>query len=106
MFPSEFLDEASVLERLGQYANEVFEAQFERRDGTLRTIRARAVNWEFDANEEESDGTEERLMQYDPRDYHLMLVTDMDLSQYRLVATDRLTSLTVGGQTYQTVSAE
>lgn len=101
-----FLDEADVLGRLARHAAEVFEAQFERRDGSLRTIRARAVNWEFDANEEESDGTEERLMQYDPREYRLMLVTDIDLGQYRLVATDRVTSLTIGGETYRTGSAE
>ena len=101
-----FLDEAMVLERLEFNPEEIFEAQFERRDGTLRTIRARAVDWEFDANEEETDGPRQRLMQYNPRDYRLTLVTDMDLGQYRLVATDRVTSLTIGGETMQTASAE
>jgi hypothetical protein len=101
-----FLDEASVLERLEHHAAEVFEAQFERRDGTLRTIRARTVDWEFDANEGESEGQEQRLMSYNPRNYRLTLVTDMDLGQYRLVATDRVTSLTIGGETFRTASAE
>jgi len=101
-----FLDEAAVLECLIQSGDHLFVGQFERRDGTLRTIRARTVDWEFGT--EDADGSEEQRapMLYNPRDYHLILVTDMDLGQYRLVATDRMTSLTAGGQSMRTESAE
>jgi len=101
-----FLNEATVLECLAENWDQPFEGQFERRDGTLRTIRAQIVDWEFGG--EGWEGTENPwpLMSYNPRDYNLIVVTDMDLGQYRLVATDRMTSLTVGGRLMETESAE
>ena len=101
-----FLNEATVLECLAENWDQPFEGQFERRDGTLRTIRAQIVDWE--SGGEGREGTENPwpLMSYNPRDYNLIVVTDMDLGQYRLVATDRMTSLTVGGRLMETESAE
>ena len=95
-----------MLECLAQSGDQLFEGQFERRDGTLRTIRARTLDWEFGSEDAEGPEVRRAPMLYNPRDYHLILVTDMDLGQYRLVATDRMTSLTAGGQSMRTESAE
>ena len=101
-----FLSEAQVLEHLAQNGHQIFEGQFERRDGTLRTIRARVVDWEFGRGDIQDSEAQRPPLLYNPRDYHLTLVTDTDLGQYRLVATDRMTSLTLDGLNLETESAE
>lgn len=101
-----FLDEATVLEHLAFHPEEVFEAQFERRDGTLRNIRARTVDWAFSDDPEVTNESKRPLLPYDPRVYNLIPVMDVDIGQYRLVATDRVTSLNIGGQAFLTSSAE
>ena len=101
-----FLSEARVFEHLTQNGSQIFAGQFERRDGTLRSIRARVVDWEFGREDVQDSVAQQPPLLYNPRDYHLLLVTDTDLGQYRLVATDRMTSLTVDGVHLETESAE
>jgi hypothetical protein len=45
-------------------------------------------------------------MLYDPTDYNLQIVFDVELGEYRSIATDRVTQITIGGQTHQTASAQ
>ena len=43
---------------------------------------------------------------YNPADYHLASVIDVPLGEYRMLATDRVTEMTIGGDTMRTDSAE
>jgi len=45
-------------------------------------------------------------MSYNPSDYNLKTVFDMQIGQYRNIATDRVTQITIGGRTYHTASAQ
>jgi len=59
-----------------------------------------------------SDGDEANLritgtgMSYNPSDYNLKTVFDMQKGQYRHIATDRVTKITIGGHTYSSASAQ
>ena len=44
-------------------------------------------------------------MKYDPSDRSLKTVFDLGKNQYRMIATDRVTRMTIGGQTYRSSSA-
>jgi len=102
----DFLPEARILELIQQHPNATFSVQFERRDGTLRNMIARR-NVAFDAHDDE-DNVEEATVTfgYNPADYHLESVIDVPLGEYRMLATDRVTEMTIGGETMRTDSAE
>lgn len=101
-----FVPEAEVLELLRLHPTSVFRIQFEKRDGTLRNMTAQCANWEA-PNEDETGGDEsEPRMRYDPSTYNLRFVVDMNIGQYRLVATDRVTELAIGERELRTASAE
>ncbi|MGB2053434.1 MAG: hypothetical protein ACPH8S_01530 [Poseidonia sp.] len=101
-----FVPEAEVLELLRLHPTSVFHIQFEKRDGTLRNMTAQCANWEA-PNDDETGGDEsEPRMRYDPSTYNLRFVVDMNIGQYRLVATDRVTELAIGERELRTASAE
>ena len=97
-----FVSEERILELFGLHANELFQIQFEKRDGTLRNMTARLER----ENSDEATFTEGRSLGYNPADYHLVPVVDLQLNQYRNVATDRVTRITVGETVLSTDSAE
>ena len=101
----EFLPEARILELVSQHPDIIFSIQFEMRNGNLRNMTAREeVGIVADENEgNSSNGTR---MSYNPSDYHLKTVFDMQKGQYRNIATDRVTRITIGGQTQSTASAQ
>ena len=102
----EFLPETRILELTRQHPNTVFSIQFEKRNGTLRNMTARIGVWK-DASGNEKDTqrvSEERS--YDPAEYNLKMVFDVEKAAYRTVATDRVTRISLGGQTFQTESAQ
>ena len=102
----EFLPEARILALIEQHPNATFSVQFERRDGTLRNMIARR-NDDFCAREEEGNGeVSTATFGYNPADYHLASVIDVPLGEYRMLATDRVTEMTIGGETMRTDSAE
>jgi hypothetical protein len=43
-------------------------------------------------------------MSYNPADYNLKAVFDMENGQYRTIATDRVTMIAIGESTYSTTS--
>ena len=45
-------------------------------------------------------------MKYDPSDRNLRTVFDLDKDQFRMIATDRVTRMTIGGRTYRSSSAQ
>jgi hypothetical protein len=102
----EFILESRIQELSSQNPNTMFNIQFEKRDGTLRNMTARIGVWK-DINGNESDSRAvEAAMSYNPSDYHLKTVFDMQKNQYRNIATDRVTEIVIGGLTYRTTSAE
>ena len=80
-----------------------FEVQFEMRSGRLRNMTARDVNEE---SEDEMPRISGAGMAYNPADYHLKTVVDQALRQYRNIAVDRVTMLSIGGLLHRTESAE
>lgn len=102
----EFILESRILELAGQNPNTTFSIQFEKRDGSLRNMTARIGVWN-DINGDEIDSdAEEAARSYNPSDYHLKTVFDMQKNQYRNIATDRVTEISIGGLTVRTLSAE
>jgi len=102
----EFILESRILELAGQNPNTTFSIQFEKRDGSLRNMMARIGVWD-DINGDEIDSdAEEAARSYNPSDYHLMTVFDMQKNQYRNIATDRVTEISIGGLRFRTPSAE
>ena len=100
----EFLPEARILELSDQNQNTIFSIQFEKRDGTLRNMTARIGVWKGPGGDESNPRIEDAVMSYNPSDYNLKTVFDMQKEQYRNVATDRVTKITIGGCTYSTAS--
>ncbi|MDA0649311.1 MAG: hypothetical protein O3B00_08645 [archaeon] len=100
----EFLPEARILELSDQNQNTIFSLQFEKRDGTLRNMTARIGVWKGPGGDESNPRVEEAVRSYNPSDYNLKTVFDMQKRQYRNVATDRVTKITIGGRAYQTAS--
>ena len=101
-----FIPETEILDLLDRNPHAVFEIQFEKRDGTLRNMRAQCADWEEPIeNDEDADEARPR-MRYDPAMYNLRFVVDVNLDQYRLVATDRVTEFTINERVLRTESAE
>ena len=102
----EFLPESRILELSDQNQNTIFSIQFEKRDGTLRNMTARIGVWKGPDGDESNPRIEDAAMSYNPSDYNLKTVFDMQIGQYRNIATDRVTQITIGGHTYSTASAQ
>jgi hypothetical protein len=100
----EFLPEPSILELVSQHQNTKFSIQFEKRDGTLRNMTARIGVWKGPNGDEKNPRRVSDEMSYDPSEYNLKIVFDMEKSEYRNIATDRVTQISIGGQTYHTAS--
>ena len=99
-----FLCEERILELLEDHMNEPFQVQFEKRDGTLRNMSAQLeVGKPLD---EETAPEEVNPRLYNPADYHLVPVIDLQISQCRLVAADRVTRIVIGEHVLSTQSAE
>ena len=101
----DFLPELEIMELLSQHHNVIFDIQFEMRNGNLRDMRAREGMLMEEDEGETSPQISGAGMSYDPSDYHLKTVVDMERGQYRCIATDRVTKVTIGGNTYRTTSA-
>ena len=101
----DFLPELTIMELLNQHPNVIFNVQFEMRNGELRNMNAQ----DGVLMQEEQDGIVPPItgagMSYDPADYHLKAVIDIERGQYRCIATDRVTKITIGERTYRTTSA-
>jgi hypothetical protein len=102
----EFLLESRILELSEQNSNTIFSIQFEKRDGTLRNMNARIGVWKGPDGDEINPSSASAEMSYDPSNYNLKTVFDMQKEQYRNIATDRVTKITIGGHTYRTESAQ
>ena len=102
----EFLPEARILELSDQNQNTIFSIQFEKRDGTLRNMNARIGVWKGPGGDESNPRAADAVRSYNPSDYNLKTVFDMQKEQYRNIATDRVTQITIGGHTYSTASAQ
>ena len=102
----EFLLESRILELSEQNSNTIFSIQFEKRDGTLRNMNARIGVWRGPSGDENNTHAADAIMSYDPTDYHLKTVFDMQKRQYRNIPTDRVTKITIVGHTYRTESAQ
>ena len=101
----EFIPETRILEIFGQQDDSRFYVQFEKRDGTLRNMVAR-IGFLAGGNSDQHHASANYGLRYNPSDYHLQPVTDVEIEQNRLLATDRVTHITFGGQTIRTSSAE
>ena len=102
----EFLPESRILELSDQNQNTIFSIQFEKRDGTLRNMNARIGVWKGPGGDESNPRAADAVRSYNPSDYNLKTVFDMQKGQYRNIATDRVTQITIGGRTYRTASAQ
>jgi hypothetical protein len=102
----DFIPEVNVLELTQGNPNAIFSIQFEKRNGTLRNMTARLGVWEDANGDQKNPQLVSDHMLYDPTDYNLQIVFDVELGEYRSIATDRVTQITIGGQTHQTASAQ
>jgi len=100
----EFLPDSRILGLLRQNPNTNFTIQFEKRDGTLRNMTARIGVWNEANGDENNTHAAEETMSYNPADYNLKAVFDMENGQYRTIATDRVTMIAIGESTYRTTS--
>ena len=100
----EFLPDARIVELSRQNPNTIFTIQFEKRDETLRNMTARIGVWKDVNGDEHNTLDAEEAMSYNPADYNLKAVFDMENRQYRMIATDRVTMITIGGRTHATPS--
>ena len=100
----EFLPESRILGLTRQNPNTIITIQFEKRDGTLRNMTARIGVWNNADGDENNTRVAEEAMSYNPADYNLKAVFDMENSQYRTIATDRVTMIAIGENTYRTTS--
>jgi hypothetical protein len=69
-------------------------------------MTARIGVWKGPDEDESNSRIEDAVMSYNPSDYNLKTVFDMQIGQYRNIATDRVTQITIGGHTYSTASAQ
>ena len=102
----EFLSSSRVLGLLRDNPGKIFSIQFEKRDGSIRNMTARTGVWKGPGGDEESPRVSGAGMGYNPSDYDLATVFDMEIGDYRHIAYDRVTKITVAGQTYATPSAQ
>ena len=100
----EFLPETRIIRLTRQNPNTIFTIQFEKRDGTLRNMTARIGVWNDANGDENNTRAAEEAMSYNPADYNLKAVFDMENGQYRTIATDRITMISIGENTYHTTS--
>ena len=75
------------------------------RNGNLRNMTAREEVG-IVADENESNSSNGTRMSYNPSDYHLKTVFDIQRGQYRNIATDRVTRINIAGYTQSTASAQ
>ena len=99
-----FLAEDRILNLLDEHGHDVFDVQFEKRDGTLRNMTARLEIQKPLDGDEVAD--EHPPRSYNPADYHLMPVIDLRLNQHRNMATDRVTRMVIAEHILSTESAE
>ena len=100
----EFLSESRILGLSRQNPNAEFTIQFEKRDGSLRNMTARIGIWKDVNGDENNTRVAEEAMSYNPADYNLKAVFDMENGQYRTIATDRVTMITIDGRKYRSTS--
>ena len=89
---------------LANNGGKIFSIQFEKRDGTLRNMTARTGVYRGPGRE--GSRLTGEGMKYDPTDYQLRGVFDLERDQYRMIGTDRVTRITIGGRTYRSSSAQ
>ena len=102
----DFLPELTIMDLLNQHPNVIFSIQFEMRNGELRNMNAQEGALMQEEGGEGTPRTTGTGMSYDPADYHLKTVLDVERGQYRCIATDRVTKITIVGKTYRTTSAQ
>ena len=102
----EFLPEPRILELVRHHPSSAFRIQFEKRDGTLRNMTARIGVWKGPDGDEMNTHRVHDAMSYDPSEYNLKIVIDMEHRAYRNIATDRVTQISIGGETHRSASAE
>ena len=102
----DFLPESRILELTRRHSNAMFSIQFEKRNGTLRDMTARIGVWKGPDGKKKNPQHVSDEMTYNPADYNLKIVFDTQKGEYRNIATDRVTLITIGGQTYQTASSQ
>jgi hypothetical protein len=101
-----FLSQQQVLNMMESASGAAFEVQFEKRDGSLRNMTARCEPV-FHHDENRSESAEGgRSLAYDPSTYLLMPVIEVSTNAHRLVAYDRVTSISWGGQLHRSASYE
>ena len=100
----EFLSEARVLGLLRENPNTIFSIQFEKRDGSIRNMTARTGVWKGPGGDASNPRVTGEGMKYNPEDYNLRTVFDMQKGQYRHIGTDRVTNITIGGRSYSSPS--
>jgi hypothetical protein len=91
----DFLPESMITSSFRKNSNRVFRIQFEKRDGTLRNMTARMVLPSDSDKEENAPRPAGAIMPYNPADYNLKTVFDMQKEEYRHVATDRVTKIEI-----------
>ena len=101
-----FLPEAMVLRELSNLSDDSFLVQFEKRDGSLRLMTASLEVPTSQNRDGEDDGEGRSHRRYNPADYHLKTVQDIEIGQTRSIATDRITMMAINGRTVRTESAE
>jgi predicted component of type VI protein secretion system len=69
-------------------------------------MTARIGAWIGPAGEERNTNQASDAMSYDLAVYHLKTVFDTERSEYRNIATDRVTQISIGGETLRSASAE
>ena len=102
----EFLPESRILELTRHHSNANFTIQFEKRDGTLRNMTARIGAWTGPTGEERDTYRVSDAMSYDPSHYNLKTVFDSEQNEYRNIATDRVTRISIGAENLRSASAE
>ena len=65
---------------------------------------ARIGVWNDANGDETNTRIAEDAMSYNPADYNLKAVFDMENGQYRTIATDRVTMIAIGESSYRTTS--
>jgi len=73
---------------------QIFSVEFEKKDGTIRRMNCRTGV---------TKGVKGVGLSYDPKDFDLMTVFDLQKKNFRMINTSTLRSVTVKGQTYAVV---
>jgi len=102
----EFVAPSRVLGLIRDNPGKIFSIQFEKRDGSLRNMVARTGVWKGPGGDSENPRVTGEGMKYTPSDFDLATVFDMEKGEYRHIAYDRVTKITVAGQTARSASAQ